>query len=322
MSKREAIRAIAAVAIVTAMVAAAEAFREQEIVFPEIMALATGALVAPRRSWNVGPLRMVALIAACSTAGVLIVRYIPLQPWLKAALAVAAAQTMLPLTRTTFAPMISAAVLPVILETESWVYPAASTILTAAIVFTRYAFERAKLCEPEPFRPEPLPSRAEVPAIAKRAVIGSSWTAASVALGCPFCAAPPLLVAFTELTRTSCPARTKPVRAVALISACALAGVCARGVFAEAFHLPIALAAACAASLAIAAMRKLNMFLPPAGAMAILPMLIPARQLTLFPFETALGAISLTAIALAAFRSPNQSTTPPQTKQHQTKTRC
>lgn len=81
MRKKEWIRNISAIIVVAAMVMAAELLHEKEIIFPEITALATGALVAPKRSWQTNRLLMVALIAVCSVTGVLIVQYIPMALW-------------------------------------------------------------------------------------------------------------------------------------------------------------------------------------------------------------------------------------------------
>lgn len=55
------------------MVLAAEGWGEREILFPEIAALAAGALAAPRQSRQPNRAWMVAGIAVCAAGGVLIV---------------------------------------------------------------------------------------------------------------------------------------------------------------------------------------------------------------------------------------------------------
>ena len=47
------IRYILSVVLVTAMVSAAVIFNEQEIIFPEIAALAVGAFIADKMPWKV-----------------------------------------------------------------------------------------------------------------------------------------------------------------------------------------------------------------------------------------------------------------------------
>lgn len=277
---------LVAVAIATATVAVAELSGEREVIFPEITALAAGYLVAPKRSWQVSPARMVGLIGVCSAAGLLISVGMPGPMWAKAAFAFALCQVVLPLTCTTFAPMISAVVLPVMLGTTSWVYPVSAVVLAMVIVRARRALERAGVCEVEPFAPQPLPGRADVSALAFGIVAGGAWLAAAIAAGVPFCAAPPLLVAFTELTRPACPARQRPWLTVLVVALSATAGVLARAVLPRILGLSLTLAAGVAALASLALMSATGRFLPPAGAMAILPMLIPASQFALFPLES------------------------------------
>ena len=300
------IRTASAVAIAACMVAAAELTGEREIVFPEIMALAVGALVAPKRSWQVSPARMVGLIALCSAGGVLVVRYVPLEPWAQVLLAFAACQIAFPLTRTSFAPMISAMVLPVLLGTGSWVYPVAATALTALVAGTRAALEKLGVCPREAYEPQPFPEKRDLPAIALRTALGGAWAAACVAGGVPFCAAPPLLVAFTELTRPACAARSHPERTVALVALCAAGGTALRLAAAGVPGLPLTVAAALASALALGLMHAMKRYLPPAGAMAVLPMLLPADRLALFPAQALAGILVLTALALTCFRAERE----------------
>lgn len=305
-----AVRMIAAVAITAGMVAVSELLAEREVIFPEIMALATGALVAPKRSWRVSAPRMVALIGVCSTAGLAISCLLPLAAWLKVVVAFALCQAVLPFTGTTFAPIISAVVLPVMLGTTSWIYPVSSTVLTALIAGVRVLLERSGCCGREPFEPVPRPDASLMPAVALRIVVGGTILAAAVALGVPFCAAPPLLVAFTELTRASCPARQHLERTVLLVALAAAIGAGARLVVTLTFGLPLTLAAVIASALVLVLMRALGRFFPPAGAMAILPMLIPAEQLAAFPVEVLAGIVALALGATWCLRASEAASAP------------
>lgn len=280
------LRMVVVVVIATAMVAVAELSGEREVIFPEITALAAGYLVAPKRSWQVSPARMVGLIGVCFAAGLLISVCMPGPVWAKAAFAFALCQVVLTLTCTTFAPMISAVVPPAMLGTTSWVYPVSAVVSAMVIVRARRALECAGVCEVEPFAPQPLLGRADVSALAFGIVAGGAWLAAAIAAGVPFYAAPPLLVAFTELTRLACPARQRPWLTVLVVALSATVGVLARAVLAGVLGLPLTLAAGVAALASLALMSATGRFLPSAGAMATLPMLIPANQLALFPLES------------------------------------
>ena len=60
--------------LVLCMCAAAELTGNQEILFPEIAAIAAGALLRKKAAWNTDGLHILGMIAAGAFAGVLIVR--------------------------------------------------------------------------------------------------------------------------------------------------------------------------------------------------------------------------------------------------------
>lgn len=250
-------------AIVAAMVGAAELTGQSEIIFPEITAIAVGAFLSPRLAWRTDRVRMLVTVTLCAVLGVLLVRFVPLPVWGRLTLAYGLAQVVFLLSGTRFAPMISAIALPVLLGTESWVYPAAAFLLTGLIL----------LCH---------------------------W-----GLDCRFAVAPPLLVAFTEFSSPTAAARKRPFRAGAAIFLCALAGTASRLLLQGALGLPLTLAALLAAAAMIAILRSLGMYVPPAGALAILPMLLPAERLPRYPLQIALGTALF--LALVLFRAPRES---------------
>ena len=130
---------------------------------------------------------------------------------------------------------------------------------------------------------------------------------AALALDCRFAVAPPLLVASTEFSSPTAAARKRPFRAGAAIFLCALAGTASRLLLQGALGLPLTLAALLAAAAMIAILRSLGMYVPPAGALAILPMLLPAERLPLYPLQIALGTALFLALALVLFRAPRES---------------
>ena len=297
---------ISVVFIVAAMVMTAELLHEKEIIFPEITALAVGALVAPKRSWQTNRTLMVALIAVCSTGGVLIVRCIPLALWAQMLLAFAICQLLYLFSRTAFAPMISAMVLPVLLGTTSWVYPVSAVAMTVIIVALQFFFEKCSISEKEPFSPTPLPSKRDSLDMLLRIILAGILIFAAVSTGWQLCVAPPLLVAFTEFSRRNCKARKTPVKTILLVSLCAGAGALCRWTFSIMLGLPLALAAAAATAVTLLLMKGMKQYLPPAGAMAILPMLLPQERVLLFPVQAFIGVSALMGIALLFFRNNNK----------------
>ena len=122
----------AALAVLTVMVmtAAAELSGEKEILFPEIAAIAAGALIAPKFAWKTSKLRLFVLICIGSVIGLLISMFVPFSVSVKLCIAFLAASLLFRFSGTTFAPVISSVVLPVMLGTDSVIYPIAAAVLT------------------------------------------------------------------------------------------------------------------------------------------------------------------------------------------------
>lgn len=125
---------ILTILIIAIMVGASELLGEKEIIFPEIAAIATGLLIAPHRSWQVSRIKILILIGICSVLGLIISIYVPLPLWLKMSTAFIICQFIFIFSKTSFAPLISAAVLPVMLGTKSIIYPVAAVLLTILIL--------------------------------------------------------------------------------------------------------------------------------------------------------------------------------------------
>ena len=141
------------------MVGVSELLGEKEIIFPEITALTVGAIAAPKHSWKVSRARMIILIAVCSVIGILIVRFSPFPKAVGLTAAFALCQVIYLMSGTSFAPLISAAALPVLMDTETIIYPISAVTMTALTCLAQYILERAGVCEKEDFVPLAKPDK-------------------------------------------------------------------------------------------------------------------------------------------------------------------
>ena len=201
--KRNWLNYIFTIAVIVLMTGIAEYCREPEIIFPEIAALAAGALSAPEQIWRVNRSRMFCYIAVCSILGVIVVRYLPFGYWGQMVSAFAAGQMIFLCSKTTFAPMISAAVLPVLFQTDTWIYPVSAVGLTALICILQLISAKAGAHLSESYQPLPAVSADRVKNSCIRILCMAVLSAGVLPLGWKFCVAPPLLVAFTEMSEKS-----------------------------------------------------------------------------------------------------------------------
>lgn len=135
------------IAVVFLMVLASDLLGEKEIIFPEIAALSIGCFLAPKLNWKTSYARMIICIEFCAAAGVCIVAFTALPLWIQVSLAFIIGQLVFMFSRTSLAPMISAIVLPVLLQTKSLVYPIATLFLTVFIVAIRLVLEKTSVKE-------------------------------------------------------------------------------------------------------------------------------------------------------------------------------
>lgn len=288
--------------IVAGMVGAAEVLHENEIIFPEITAIAVGALMAPKLAWRTNRIRILVLIMICAVLGVGIVLYLPAPLWIQISVAYAVAEVIFLCSGTSFAPMISAIVLPVLLGTESAVYLVAALLLTLLILGCHILLEKSGLKAPLAFVPSRATRQDWVDAVVRLALV-APLAFIVLRMDARFVIAPPLLVAFTEFSRRDSGARKRPVTVVSAITLCACAGSLCRFAIHLKLGLSLTLAAVIAAVLMILILTALKAYVPPAGALCILPMLIPAERVASYPLQICVGAALAMGLSLWVFRS-------------------
>ena len=127
--------------LILAMVSIAEITGEREIIFPEVAALVVGSWVLEKQPWKVSKVGLVGLMTLCSIVGVLIVRYVNLGLTMEVLIGLVFTGLILKLSKTTLVPIISACILPIVLRTETWIYPISVFILTILIVSVKYFME-------------------------------------------------------------------------------------------------------------------------------------------------------------------------------------
>lgn len=287
-------------AFVVAMAAVSDITSCSEILFPEITAIVCGAWIQPRQAWNIDRPRMLLLMGTAAIFGLLLNLFVPGPLWVRAVLGYAFCALMMNLVAADMTPMLSAAILPVLLGTREWIYPAAVIVLVALVCLGQIALERAGLREPIDYHPLRLPKRQAFAGWMKRWAVFAALSAPAYFLGQPFFAVPPLLVAYTELTRPDFTLRLRPWKGWCALAAAALIGSVARAVV-EAGALPLEPVLALSFVGLILVWNGLRCWLPPAGAALLLAFLVPYHGPLMYGLEAAAGAAIWVAVAVWGF---------------------
>lgn len=293
---------ISTLLLVGLMVGIAELLNEKEIIFPEITALAVGYMVAQKRSWKVNGKRMLLLITICATVGVLIVRYSGLALFPQMIIAFSFAQILFMFSGTTFAPFVSAIVLPVMMQTKSFIYPISAVILTILVIGFHQLFLKMKIREDEEYIPVMLNSKDDIIDTALRIVCVAIVGFVAIYSDFKFVIAPPLLVAFTEFSRPRNKVRNKPIKTVLVITGCALVGSLSRYLLTIKLELPLTVSALIATLIMLLILTYTKMYMPPVGAITILSMIIPEISVITYPLQIFVGSVVIILLSRVFFK--------------------
>ena len=292
---------ISTLLLVLIMVGIAELLNEKEIIFPEITALAVGYMVAQKRSWKVNGKRMLLLITICATVGVLIVRYSGLALFPQVIIAFFFAQILFMFSGTTFAPFVSAIVLPVMMQTKSFIYPISAVVLTILVFGFHQLFLKMKIREDEEYIPVMLNSKDDIIDTALRIVCVAIVGFVAIYFDFKFVIAPPLLVAFTEFSRPRNKVRNKPIKTVLVITGCALVGSLSRYLLTIKLELPLTVSALIATLIMLLILTYTKMYMPPVGAITILSMMIPQSSVITYPLQIFVGSVVIILLSRVFF---------------------
>lgn len=284
------------------MVLAAELSGEKEILFPEIVALTTGAIACKRQPWEVSKSKLVTLMTLSAVMGIGMNRMLSCSLFIKVVIAYGIVGLSLTMAKCSLAPMISACILPLFMGTTSVIYPIAVSVMSCIIVAVQFLLERIGFREYRPYHKIILPYKEQL----------THWglLLAGVALcsvvptysGYLFFVAPPLLVLFTEFSNVGAAPRKAPFMIFLVTGLGAFTGVLSRYIICVRLGLGLTVAAIIAAIIINGIFVLTKKPFPPAGAITFLPFIIPESGLLGYPFQVCTGSFLLIALAFYIFR--------------------
>lgn len=295
------IRYASALLMIIGMVAVADYFEEKEIIFPEMAALCIGLWIVDKRVWVINKWRMFFLMTLGAITGVCIVRYCHFPLLVNLSLAFGFAAICLMITRTTLIPLISACMLPVLLHTESWVYPAAVCVMSLVVIIGQGIMEKKNIRKKIPYAR--LAHNRKEEAVRWLTLLGSILLIASLPVYTShlYCILPPLIVTYVEFASSKAGFRNRPVQIFLLLVTAAILGAVFQGLLHGYFHLPEMVVAFCLFICIFSLFEWSGKYFAPAGAVALIPMIIPEEDLFWFPLQIAVGAAVFIATAMLLF---------------------
>jgi hypothetical protein len=293
--------------LIVVMFALVDIYAEKEIIFPEISALALGFWIMEKSPWRGSWPAVWASPTLAALTGVLLLRYVALPPVGLIACAFVLVVLQLKLMRSEVFPSISAAILAIITHTTSWLYPLSVGILMAIIVLGKLYLER--FTARRGLAEAAHPAVGDKSAWAELAYWGKIFcgvlviSAIALGTGSLFMIAPPLIVAFVELSRPDQPLRRNPTKAVSLLFLAACTGVLWFYLVIAVLHGPLWLFAGLALGTVFFLYHSLEASFPPVAAIALLPVLVPANYFWVYPLHVLMGSAVFVFMGVCFFRA-------------------
>lgn len=283
------------------MVGVSEWLGEAEILFPEMAALVLGLWVIDKKTWTVGRPMLVLLMTVSAVFGVLIVRYSPFPMLINISISFVFTSFCLSITRSTLIPIMSAAMLPVLLGTHSLVYPLSVFIMSLIVVCGQWLLEKKKLRQVIVFDKKKGHYKHSPMHWIKLLFCLLLIALIPVSLGALYFIVPPLVVMFVEFSSSSAGFRNRPVQVYFLMTFCAILGT----FFQYYLHNMLGIH-----ELYVVLLLFLCIFLlfeiigkpfAPACAIALVPMIIPENNILSYPFQVAIGSGVFLFVAMFFF---------------------
>jgi hypothetical protein len=267
------------------------------VMFPELGALAQDVYTRPRGTWGSNPVLLAVTPVLTGVAGIFFTRALP-YGYISVLLTVGSAILIIELLKSPVAPAISAGLLPLVVGIRSWWYPPGimlGTFLLAAlsIVWKRYAAAPAATTALD--AGDKLANKLETTPTGHLWLLPlMSFVAVATFLvmvtGLRFILFPPLVVIGFEMFGHTdiCPWAQRPLWLPAACFLTAAGGM----LFLRLLGFG-PLTAACDMAWGILVLRLFDLHVPPAFAVALLPMVMTHPTLT-YPFSVGLGTLLMT----------------------------
>ena len=275
-------RNVAVALFLTLMVAVADASELREIVFPEAAALCVGLWLMPKAVWNIRGWQIPLYLTAAAAIGLALNLWLPACLEIRFAFAFVLVMGLLRLVRCNMYPTVSAAMLPVLINTSSWLYPVCVLVISTLLALGRSWLRQEERTEYHPF------GGGQLALLTVAVCLPLVVTHCAPIPTMRFLAVPPLVVTMIEFANRRSGFRERPWTIWGLIVAAATLGTLTGLLFHHRWGLPMAVGTFVTVPLMLLLFRRFKPFAP-ALAIAIVPALLPCEVLPWFPLLAALG---------------------------------
>lgn len=287
--------------MIALMVGVSQWIGEKEVLFPEMAALALGLWVIDKKIWTISRPMLVVLMTVCAFFGILLVTYSPFPLLVNIAISFAFTSLCLIVTRTTLIPITSAAMLPVLLGTDSLIYPISVFVMSILVVSGQWFLEKNKLRHVVALDKKKGHYKHSKKHWARLFFWLLLITAIPVFTGKVYFIVPPLVVMFIEFSSSSSGFRNRPLQVYFVVIIAAILGTLSQ------YYLHSILGISQVYTVLLLFICLFFLFeivgkpFAPACAIALVPMIIPQQNVLYYPFQVAIGAAVFLFVSMFFF---------------------
>lgn len=192
--------------------------------------------------------------------------------------------------------------LPVLLHTETWIYPSAVFLLSAVLVAGQRLMEKGGLRRETDYVLSGREWKKEIFRWAALLFWVSLVAALSISCGCSYFIIPPLIVTFTEIVNSKAGFRNRPMQVFLFLVTGAALGTAFQIIGHTFLHLPETVVALLIICCLFAVFEWTGKYFAPAGALALIPLIVPQEGVHCLPLQAAAGAALFIAIGMLVFQ--------------------
>lgn len=276
------------------MVLVSTLLNDKEIIFPEISALVIGAWFSSKQPWMVSKTRFFLIMSIGSFLGICIVKYLPFDTIYQIMIGLICAFSLLIVFKCSLVPVISSIVLPILMHSESFIYTISVSIMSLIIVLVQNIIQEDKEYIPIQY------NKLDYIDWIKRFVILIIYSFIFLLLKMPYFIAPPLFVLFVEFSNQNNNLKSKHNQILIIMMLASFIGLLSISMNTY-LNIPLYICGIVSISLILLVEYLFKIPFPPAGAIALLPLIL-GGNIIFYPLEVTISSFILITISSVVFK--------------------
>ena len=281
-----------------------------EFMFPEGISVVLGVWAIEKQPWRVNKVQLFFMMIIGSICAVCIVKYLPIPLIFQVLIGFILVGISLLVTKTSFAPVVSAFMLPILLQSDSWLFPLLVIGYIGIIIAIQTLYQKTGLTQKTVSSHTSFQWKNELFHWCILLIIFSVLSIYPTVTHSIYFMVPPLIITFVEMAEVTSPARKRPLKVYAIMALAPWIGTAWR--FLSVYTpIPTYITFPCALVCLCILMELIQFPFAAAGSLVTLPFLFSAETLIWYPVQSMIGLIFFMVLPILIFRNK---TNPPKYK--------